>query len=98
MFEHYADYEDLFAQAQLVLFMLGMGATLSAADFLRVVRIPQFLIVGAIMQLAVVPLLAVAINQVSGVEAGVAVGLVLVSAMPGGTLSKLFVYFGRGNV
>ena len=38
MFEHYAEYEYLFARIQIVLFMLGMGATLSAADFIRVFR------------------------------------------------------------
>ena len=29
---------------------------------------------------------------------GIAVGLILVAAMPGGALSKFFAYFGRGNM
>jgi BASS family bile acid:Na+ symporter len=39
----------------------------------------------------------VLVNQVFGVPPGVAVGLILTSLMPGGTLSKVFTHLGRGN-
>jgi BASS family bile acid:Na+ symporter len=98
MFQNYAQYEYTFAQLQLVLFMLGMGATLSAGDFLEVVRRPRSLLAGAAAQFLLTPLLAVLMNLLFGVGAGIAVGLVLVAAMPGGTLSKLFAYLGKGNL
>jgi BASS family bile acid:Na+ symporter len=98
MFDRYDDYEYLLAQIQLVLFMLGMGATLAPRDFVAVALAPRSLVVGAVCQFVLTPLLAVLINRLMDVEAGIAVGLILVSAMPGGQMSKLFTYLARGNV
>jgi BASS family bile acid:Na+ symporter len=98
MFPWYPDYEYPLARLQLVLFMLGMGATLSGADFLAVVRRPRSFLVGVTIQVLLLPWLAVAINALGRLEGGLAIGLVLVAAMPGGTLSKMFTYLGRGNV
>jgi bile acid:Na+ symporter, BASS family len=98
MFPWYPDYEHPIARVQLILFMLGMGATLSVADFLAVFRQPRSFIAGVLMQVLVLPWLAVAINRLGRLEGGLALGLVLVAAMPGGALSKLFTYLGRGNV
>src|SRR3954452_14182355 len=98
MFDWYADAESYLAPLQLVLFMLGMGATLSAADFAAVARRPRFLLVGAACQFLLTPLLAVLLNHAFDVPPGIAVGIILVSAMPGGTLSKVFAYLGRGNI
>ncbi|HYV35890.1 MAG TPA: bile acid:sodium symporter family protein [Gemmataceae bacterium] len=98
MFSHYADYEYLLARIQLVLFMLGMGATLRPMDFLGIALRPRYLLVGAVCQFMLTPVLAVIINCWMDLEAGIAVGLILVSAMPGGQMSKLFTYLARGNV
>jgi BASS family bile acid:Na+ symporter len=98
MFDWFPDYEYPLARLQLVLFMLGMGATLSVADFLAVFRRPRSFIAGFVVQVLMLPWLAVAINRLGRLEGGLAVGLVLVAAMPGGALSKLFTYLGRGNV
>ncbi len=98
MFDWYPEYEHAFARAQLVLFTLGMGMTLALADFVEIVRRPVSFTSGLIGQLLVVPLVAVMINAIGNFEPGIAVGLILVAAMPGGALSKLFAYFGRGNM
>lgn len=98
MFSWYPQYEALFAQTQLVLLMLGMGAKLSVTDFLQVLRAPRSFLIAAAAQLFVLPLFAVGINQAFGLTGGVAVGLILVACMPGGALSKLFTYLARGNV
>jgi BASS family bile acid:Na+ symporter len=97
-FEHYRDYEPVLAQLQLVFFMLGMGATLTAADVLTIARQPRSLLAGAAAQFVMTPLVAVALNAVTGVVPGIAVGIVLVSLMPGGTLSKAFTLVGCGNL
>lgn len=94
----YARYEHLFAQVQLVLFMLGMGMTLSVRDFTAVLARPRSLIVAGIGQILLLPLFAYGLTQIIPVDPGIGVGLVLVAAMPGGVLSKLFTFFGRGNV
>jgi bile acid:Na+ symporter, BASS family len=98
MFSYYADLEDFLAKVQLVLFMLGMGATLRPADFVSVALRPRFLLVGAACQFLLTPALAVAINRWWKLEPGIATGLILVSAMPGGQLAKLLTYFARGNL
>lgn len=98
MFDWYPDYEYYFARTQLILFTLGMGMTLSLLDFVEIVRRPRSFIVGLVGHLFVIPLVAVAINWIGGLSAGIAVGLILVAAMPGGAMSKFFAYFGRGNM
>lgn len=98
MFESYADYEYLFAQIQLVLFMLGTGATLTRADFARILREPRSLFLGAACQFLLTPLLAVLVSHWGDLEPGIAIGLILIAVMPGGTLSKVFAYLGRGNL
>jgi bile acid:Na+ symporter, BASS family len=98
MFTYYADLEDFLAKAQLVLFMLGMGATLRPGDFVGVALRPRFFFIGAACQFLLTPAVAVAIKRLWDLEAGIAVGLILVSAMPGGQISKLFTYFARGNL
>ena len=40
MFDFYPAYEEHFAQVQLSLFMLGMGATLYVGDFVKVLLRP----------------------------------------------------------
>src|SRR5262245_34608393 len=98
MFSWYPDYEELLARTQLVLFMLGMGANLTLGDFFQVLKRPRSFISAAIGQILVSPFVAVGINLLFALEAGAALGLILVAAMPGGALAKLFTYFGKGNV
>jgi BASS family bile acid:Na+ symporter len=98
MFERYADWEYTCAAFQLVAFMLAMGAKLAPGQFLHVLQRPRSFLIALAGHLLVIPLVAVAINHVAGLDTGLAVGLILVAAMPGGTLAKIFTYFGHGNV
>ena len=95
MFERYADFEYLLAQIQLVLFMLGMGVMLQPARFRRDrppaglphsrggAAIPACSRPGRGTQCLFWP------------APGVAIGLIIVAAMPGGQMSKLFTYLAR---
>jgi BASS family bile acid:Na+ symporter len=94
----YPEYEYTLACTQIILFMIGMGAMLSVHEFTRVIRQPRYLILGLVYNIVCVPALAVAINYLSGVGPGIAIGLVLASLMPGGSMSKVFTYLGRGNI
>jgi BASS family bile acid:Na+ symporter len=98
MFDWYPHYEYHCARTQLVLFTLGMGMTLSLGDFAEIARRPRSFVCALVGQLFVVPWVAVLINWLCGFEQGIAVGLILVAAMPGGALSKFFAYLGRGNM
>ncbi len=98
MFEAYPRYEYHLASTQLVLAMLGMGFTLRPSDFAEVLRHPKGFIVGLLAVLVAGPCVALAVAKGFGLEAGIATGLVLVAAVPGGTLSNLLTYFAHGNV
>lgn len=98
MFDFYRPYEDVFAKIQLVLFMLGMGPGLLPRDFLEVFRKPYAFCTAYLCQLALVPVVAELLTRWFRLEGGYALGLILVSAMPGGTFSKVFTYLGRGNI
>lgn len=82
----------------LVFSMLGMGMTLSVRDFASVFKTPRAVLLGLGFQMLLVPLLALAFTTLTEMSAGWAVGLLLVSVVPGGAFSNLMTYFGRGNV
>jgi len=97
MGDFYVQHEYWFAASQLVLAMLGMGATLTGKDFRDVVREPLAVSVGTAIQILVVPLTAFLFLRLLGVHDGVAVGIALIAAIPGGTVSNIFTFFARGN-
>ncbi|MCI0685562.1 MAG: bile acid:sodium symporter [Gemmataceae bacterium] len=97
MIEAYPEYEEWLARLQLVCFMVGMGVTLAVADFVKVAQQPRSLCLGLIGQICVIPLMALAISRLFKLDGPIALGLILVSAMPGGSVSKVFAYLGRGN-
>ncbi len=97
MGEIYIAYEYWFAAFQLVFAMLGMGATLTIADFTDVLKSPKSVTIGTLMQLLFVPLIAFLFISFAGVAGGVAVGIALIAAIPGGTTSNIFTYMAKGN-
>jgi BASS family bile acid:Na+ symporter len=94
----YAHYEYYLAATLLISAMLGMGATLNMGDFRRVFHAPQGVLLMLGMQLLLTPLLAIGLARVLGVPQGIAVGMLVVAAIPGGLFSNMFTYFARGNV
>jgi len=96
--ENYPAYEFALASSQLFLAMLGMGALLTPGDFVLEVKRPRGLLAGLGLQWILVPLMALLVGFIMPVPVGIAVGLVLVAAVPGGTLSNILTLFGRGNI
>ncbi|WP_109808600.1 bile acid:sodium symporter family protein [Sphingosinithalassobacter portus] len=78
--------------------MLGMGLTLSFADFARVATMPRAVAAGVAGQFTIMPLAGVAIANVLGLEPGLAVGLILVACCPGGTASNIIAYLARADL
>ena len=78
--------------------MVGMGSTLSASDFIGVAKAPLGVVAVLIAQIAVTPLLAISLAWVLDLPPGVAFGLLLLAALPGGLYSNLLTFLGRGNV
>lgn len=98
MFEFYVRHEYWFAAVQLALAMLGMGATLRFRDFVEVFTRPSALLLGIALQLFLVPPIAWLLIVELDPAPGVAIGLALCAAIPGGTMSNVFTFLGRGQV
>jgi bile acid:Na+ symporter, BASS family len=82
----------------LAVIMLGMGMTLSVADFRRVLSMPRVVAVGFVAQYAIMPLLGYSLAMLLRLPTPLAVGLILVSCCPGGTASNVVTYIARANV
>ena len=82
----------------LGIIMLGMGLTLTWADFGRIFQRPGSVFAGVILQFLVMPSLGWGIGQLLGLSPEMAAGLVLVSCCPGGTASNVVAYLARANV
>lgn len=82
----------------LGIIMLGMGMTLTAADFRRVLQRPWDIGVGLVAQYGIMSAGAWLLARVLGLPPELAVGVVLVGTCPGGTASNVITYMARGDV
>lgn len=82
----------------LFIIMIGIGLTLTTADFRREARQPRGVVVGTLAQLVLMPALGFAAAALLRLEPVIAVGLVIVAACPGGSTSNLIAYLARANV
>lgn len=78
--------------------MLGMGASLTPDDFRAVVRKPRGVLIGFISQFGLMPLLAYTLSIILKLPPAMAISLILIGCLPGGTTSNMFTYFSRGSV
>ena len=91
------DVERLVVILQLTCVMAAMGAKLRPLDFAAVFSRPKSLGWGVLCQFVVSPLLAWGAVRIGVSDPNMGLGLILVSAMPGGPMSTLFTHLGRGN-
>jgi BASS family bile acid:Na+ symporter len=82
----------------LAIIMVGIGLSLTRADFAVQARAPWPTVVGLLGQLVLVPLVGVGVAMLFDLAPLLALGLVLVAASPGGATSNLVTYLARGNV
>ncbi len=82
----------------LMIIMLCMGVTLTAADFLRAVRRCGVVGLGVGLQYFLMPLTAWLISRLLGLPPELTVGMVLVGSVSGGTASNVICYLARGDV
>ena len=76
---HWSWFKD-YITLGLGVIMLGMGLTLRVGDFLMVLRMPRYVLVGVIAQFTIMPLAGWGIATAFGLEAGLAIGLILVAS------------------
>ncbi len=82
----------------LAVIMVGIGLSLTLADFRAQARTPRATIIGTLGQVLLVPAIGIAVALLMDLPPIMAMGLVLVAACPGGSTSNLVTYLARGNV
>ncbi|MFC0267265.1 bile acid:sodium symporter family protein [Kushneria aurantia] len=85
-------------QPLLALIMFTMGLTLSRHDFAAVARSPKAVLIGLVLQFALMPAAAFVISHLLGLSSALTVGMMLVGATAGGTASNVMTWLAGGNV
>ena len=78
--------------------MFGMGATLTAGDFVRILQMPKAVVLGAVLQFSIMPCLGWAVSKALGLPPELTLGMILLGSSPGGISSNVITYLARGNV
>ena len=99
------EFEQSLLRIFILIIMFGLGAGLTPKDFSLALRRPWGLVVGWVAQFGIMPLTAyvliVAVLIPFSPPEGVlfiALGALIMGAVPAGTTSNLFTYFSKGNV
>jgi BASS family bile acid:Na+ symporter len=79
-----------------IMFALGLGLTFD--DFARVARQPRDFVIGAILQIVLLPVVAFALVSVWSLSPELALGVMIIAAAPGGVTSNILTAFARGDV
>jgi bile acid:Na+ symporter, BASS family len=88
----------VFLPIALGVIMLGLGLSLTTADFKRVVLFPRAVLVGLTCQTLVLPAICLFIAHGFALPPELAVGMMLLAASPGGATANLFSHLARGDV
>jgi BASS family bile acid:Na+ symporter len=78
--------------------MLGMGASLTPRDFYLALKRPYGLMIGVVSQYGIMPFLGFLLVTFLPLPPAIAVGVLIMACMPGGTTSNIFTYFSKGNL
>ena len=86
------------APIALALIMLALGLGLTGQDFLRVAKQPKDFLVGLICQLILLPIIAFLLLKIFNLPLEIALGVMIISAAPGGVTSNVLTKFANGDV
>jgi BASS family bile acid:Na+ symporter len=87
-----------FVTPALTLTMIGMGMTLTIADFKRVIYSWQYVLLGFLAQYLIMPLSAYFSAKLFDLPPDIASGLILVGCAPGGTASNLVTLIAQADL
>ena len=82
----------------LALIMLGLGLGLKIEDFTRILKTPKDFFVGFFSQLIILPLIAYSLVIILKAPPEIAIGVMIISAAPGGVTSNILTKFANGDV
>ena len=78
--------------------MLGLGLSLTIADFARVLRFPKAVLVGLFAQTVVLVAIAYLLARLADLPPELAVGMMLLAASPGGATANIYSHLAHGDV
>ena len=78
--------------------MFGMGMTLTFKDFRLIFQRPRDVLIGALAQFTIMPLIAFLIVKIFSLPPELAIGVMLVGTCPGGTSSNVMTYLAKGDI
>jgi BASS family bile acid:Na+ symporter len=78
--------------------MFSLGLSLTLDDFRNVIKQPKALVMGLLNQMVLLPLVAFAIIKLFDITGALAVGLMILSACPGGVTSNIITKLAKGDV
>ncbi|MFI9008222.1 bile acid:sodium symporter family protein [Actinosynnema sp. NPDC053489] len=78
--------------------MLGLGLTLTAEDFRRVLKRPRAMVVCLVVQMVVLPAICLGLVVAFGLRPELAIGMMLLAASPGGSTASLYSHLFKGDV
>jgi len=82
----------------LGIIMLGLGLTLTLADFARVLKQPKAVIIALLCQLLLLPAICFGLVLLFQLPPILAVGMMMLAASPGGTTANLYSHLFRGDI
>jgi bile acid:Na+ symporter, BASS family len=82
----------------LGIIVLGLGLSLTIADFTRVVRFPKAVLVGLFIQMFVLTAICFGVCVVLKLPPELAVGMMLLAAAPGGATANIYSHLAHGDV
>ena len=77
--------------------MFGVALDLRVADFRATLRSPKGVLIGLVTQFLLLPAATFALVAAIQPGPGVALGMILVAACPGGNISNFIVHYAKGN-
>lgn len=78
--------------------MFGMGTSMSAKDFVAVVKSPQAVGIGLSAQLMIMPIMGYILATMSNLPPEIAAGIVLIGCSPSGMASNVMAYLANANL
>ena len=82
----------------LIIIMFGMGLSLTLNDFKRVFKFPKAIVIGLCCQILILPLIGFTIATLLELTPTIAIGIMLLSACPGGPTSNMLTFLAKGDL
>jgi len=93
-----ATLTSIFLPLALGIIMLGLGLSLTIADFKRILNYPKAVAIAMVCQTILLPMVCFLVAIGFGLQPTLAVGLMLLAASPGGPTANLYSHLYNGDV